>query len=119
MATSCKWSLIWILPNLFFSYLSVGFTDGSKNPDCIGFTKFYYIGGCDQDARIDRLWLSTDEKMHKLECPIATTDGGAVVGCGLLLNSKNEWAVFFTVNGNLLGKLLLTHKQLMIYIFLL
>jgi hypothetical protein len=29
---------------------------------------------------------------------------GDVMGCGILLNSKNELAIFFTANGILLGK---------------
>jgi hypothetical protein len=29
----------------------------------------------------------------------------SVIGCGILLNSENQLAVFFTLNGILLGKL--------------
>jgi hypothetical protein len=53
-----------------------------------------------------RCWLSGKE--HKLECPIGTIDAGNTVGCGILLNSMNEWAVFLTLNGILTGKLLVT-----------
>jgi hypothetical protein len=28
---------------------------------------------------------------------------GAMIGCGLLLNPKNEWAIFFTAQGILMG----------------
>jgi hypothetical protein len=43
-----------------------------------------------------------------MECPAGAIDRGDVIGSGLLLNSKNELAAFFTLNGILLGKLLLT-----------
>jgi hypothetical protein len=54
-------------------------------------------------------WLAG--KQHKFEHPRpngAIVTGG-VFGCGLLLNPKNELAVFFTLNGNLLGKLLVVY----------
>jgi hypothetical protein len=92
--------------NLFSSrwYSSVGFTDGSEIPaGCVGDSPNSY--GIDID-RYDKgtLWLSGKE--HKLECPTGVIAKGDVFGCGLLLNSKNELAVFFTLDGNILGKLL-------------
>jgi hypothetical protein len=35
---------------------------------------------------------------------------GDVMGCGILLNSKNELAIFFTANGILMGKHLLSRN---------
>jgi hypothetical protein len=109
--------------NLSFGYYSVGFTDGS-NP-----VAGRYVGGSPNSYGISEkrgCWLSGKE--HKLECPcgaiaggrvagqkhnfdrpIGSFDAGDVFGSGLLLNSKNELAVFFTVNGILLGKLLLIY----------
>jgi hypothetical protein len=49
-------------------------------------------------------------KQHKLEYPTGEFNGGAVVGCGLLLNSKNELAIFFSWNGRPLGKLIVPHN---------
>jgi hypothetical protein len=43
-----------------------------------------------------------------LECPLGPIGEGDIIGCGLFLNSKDELAIFFTLNGILLGKLLLT-----------
>jgi hypothetical protein len=56
-------------------------------------------------------WLSG--KTHELQSNEAFDAGGTVFGCGLLLNSKNELAVFFTHNGILMGKfkLLLTENK--------
>jgi hypothetical protein len=90
-------------------WYSVGFTVGSKPPAdrLVGYsTNSYGIAG--YSGINNSLWLSG--KKHKLECPIEViASSGDVVGCGLLLNSKNELAVFFTLNGILLGKLFLTH----------
>jgi hypothetical protein len=55
-------------------------------------------------------WLSGKEHEFECQCPIEEIAEGSVLGCGLLLNSKNKLAVFFTVNGTLLGKLPLTHE---------
>jgi hypothetical protein len=97
-------------PTILFSrygYTSVGFTDGNKTANCtVRFSPNYY--GIDANvAKIDSFWLSGKE--HELECPTGFIAGTNVFGSGLLLNSRNELAVFFTLNGNLLGKLLLTH----------
>jgi hypothetical protein len=83
----------------------VGFTDGSKPP-----AGRVELDGSPNSYGIERsfdnsLWLSG--KKHKLECPNENIDKGSVLGCGLLLNSNNELAFFFTVDGILLGKLLL------------
>jgi hypothetical protein len=95
----------------------IGFTDGSEPPAyCVDFDvhspNSYAIEGFDNYYD---LWLSG--KPHKLECPLGPIGEGDVVGCGLLLDSKDELAIFFTLNGILLGnKLLLTHIiKLMIY----
>jgi hypothetical protein len=50
-------------------------------------------------------------KQHKFERPAGAIDSSEdIVGCGILLNSKNELSVFFTLDGTLIGKLLLiTH----------
>jgi hypothetical protein len=42
--------------------------------------------------------------VHHLEYPTGLIGEVAVFGCGLLLNSKNELAVFFTHKGLLMGK---------------
>jgi hypothetical protein len=104
--------------NLFsrFGYSSFGFTDGSKpagyvaySPSCVsvgGSPNSYGIDGydCGAAAKEYSCWLSG--KKQKMENPFRAIAGGDVLGSGLLLNSKNELAVFFTVNGILLGKLL-------------
>jgi hypothetical protein len=87
----------------FFSNFSigngtVGFSDGNAGCDYTS-TNSYVIASDDY-----YYWLSG--MPHKWECPIRAIDLRSVVGCGLLLNSKNELAVFFTVNGILCGKLL-------------
>jgi hypothetical protein len=83
--------------------------DGSKPGGIGGSPNSYGIVGYDFGACNcnDSLWLSGKE--HELKCPIGTIAGAKVIGCGLLLNSKNELAVFFTVDGILLGKLFLIH----------
>jgi hypothetical protein len=89
------------------SYGNVGFSDGKAGG--FGPANSYAIA---RDGGTYGYSLSGKE--HKLECPIQAIDAGAVVGCGLLLNSMNELAVFFTVNGILCGKLHVTHHNLMI-----
>jgi hypothetical protein len=100
--------------NLFSSHWNswFGFTDGGKPvhrvevsgpPNSYGIQNSYGIEG--HGSKIDTLWLSGKE--HKLECPTKVIAVGEVVGSGLMLNSRNEWVVFFTRNGILLGKLLL------------
>jgi hypothetical protein len=100
-----------------FPCFSAGFTDGSKpgaaadglvggSPNCYGIAK--------QDAKFYGYWLSG--KGHDLECQIPSGSidagpGATVVGCGILLNAKNELAVFFTLDGILIGKLLMTHHN--------
>jgi hypothetical protein len=87
---------------------TVGFTDGSKPAYSVGCTpNSYGITGydCGFGANNRGLWLSG--KMRKLECASGFSSAGAeaeVIGAGLLMNSQNELAVFFTRNGNLLGK---------------
>jgi hypothetical protein len=39
---------------------------------------------------------------------------GDVMGCGILLNSKNELAIFFTANGILMGKHLICCEEISI-----
>jgi hypothetical protein len=88
---------------------TVGFTDGSKPAYSIGRApNSYGITGYDCTAGIRCLWLSG--KMHQLECATGFSAGPEVIGAGLLMNSQNELAVFFTRNRNLLGKLILTHS---------
>jgi hypothetical protein len=96
---------------IFSSYwCSAGFTDGSEPPfNTVGsYPNSYGIAGYGGHKETF-IWLSGKE--HELECPTGFIKPGDVFGCGLLLNSKNEFelAVFFTVNGILLGKLLLGH----------
>jgi hypothetical protein len=94
-----------------FKYSSVGFTDGGipidyedehvgRFPNSYGLVGNAKTYGC----RLAGKW-------HAFESPIQACDLGAVFGCGILLNSKNELAVFFTLNGTLLGKLLVTSNK--------
>jgi hypothetical protein len=46
------------------------------------------------------------EDAIKPECKWDAREGGNVAGCGLLLNSKNQLAIFGTLNGILLGQFL-------------
>jgi hypothetical protein len=93
-----------ILPVFFsISYGNIGFSDGKGGQFCS--TNLYAIA---RDGGTYGYWLSG--KKHKLESPIRAIDAGDVVGCGLMLNSKNELAVFFTVNGILCGKLIVIHN---------
>jgi hypothetical protein len=47
-------------------------------------------------------------KKHPVEWPdgviVPWDDQGGVIGCGLLLNPKNELSIFFTINGILMGQ---------------
>jgi hypothetical protein len=86
-----------------FSFDSVGFSSGDAGSQYAS-TNSYAIK---HNFPTYDYWLSG--KQHKFEHPVDPIKSGAVVGCGLLLNSKNQLAVFFTRNGLLLGKLLLTH----------
>jgi hypothetical protein len=93
--------------NNFFSsennYL-IGFADGSKplatylgdSPNSYGIVAKNYVCWC---------WLWGEEHEHELDHPIGSISAGDVFGSGLMLNSKNELAIFFTFNGILLGKL--------------
>jgi hypothetical protein len=88
-----------IFPN--FSIGTVGLSDGNAGSGYSS-TNSYAIAHHNY-----RYWLSG--MPYQLEDPIRAIEGD-VVGCGLLLNSKNELAVFFTVNGILRGKLIVTHN---------
>jgi hypothetical protein len=66
----------------------------------------YSSNGCECD------WLIYDE-YHPFQCfeeaiksewKWAAREGGTVAGCGLLLNSKNQLAIFGSLNGILLGQ---------------
>jgi hypothetical protein len=62
---------------------------------------FYYIDGCRLDG-----------EYHRFELPEGATrpeekDYGNVYGCGLVLDPDNKLAIFFTLNGNLFGELVL------------
>jgi hypothetical protein len=46
---------------------------------------------------------------QKCEYSIEFIDSAKLAGCGILLNSKNQLAIFFTLNGILLGELSMTH----------
>jgi hypothetical protein len=81
--------------------LSVGFTDGSiPVPAVDGF------GGSPNSygiAQNNSFWLSG--KKYQWNDSIRTSGTReTVLGCGILLNSKNKLAVFFTQNGILKGK---------------
>jgi hypothetical protein len=81
----------------------VGFSDG--NDGFFDSTNSYAIRR--NDSSYNEYWLSG--KQHKVEHPVALAVRD-VVGSGLLLKSTNELAVFFTLNGKLLGKLLATQN---------
>jgi hypothetical protein len=88
--------------------VSAGFSDGnaseldSKNLFAI---KRYHSDN-DNYTCYNNYWIFGEQ--HKFVKGPAKAVPGDVVGSGLLLNSKNEWVVFFTLNGLLLGKCLLT-----------
>jgi hypothetical protein len=82
---------------------SVGFTDGNQSSGPVGASPNCYgipMSGTD---------YSLSGKQHKFEHPVNPIDNQNI-GCGLLLNPKNELAVFFTVDGALLGISLLIHN---------
>jgi hypothetical protein len=60
-------------------------------------------------CRRDYCYLGNN-KEHYFEWPNGAIEPewnngkGDVVGCGILMNSKNEWAIFFTGNGILMGQ---------------
>jgi hypothetical protein len=94
--------------NFFCSleYFSIGFTDGNK-PDApadllgIGGSLNSNSYGLDPSNSFD---CYLDGRHHPLEYQTGPVGVGSVFGCGLLINSKNELAVFFTHNGILMGK---------------
>jgi hypothetical protein len=51
------------------------------------------------------------EDAIKPEWKWAAREGGNVAGCGLLLNSKNQLAIFGTLNGILLGQFPFSHDD--------
>jgi hypothetical protein len=91
--------------NKFFcslEFFSVGFTDGNKPVDDLmgvgDVPNSYGLNPCnDMNSMLAG-------RVHKLECPTWPIHSVAIFGCGLLLNSKNELAVFFTHKGLLMGK---------------
>jgi hypothetical protein len=109
------WSVIFPLYSFlgFYSIFSqfrpflIGLSDGNI-PDSVylGWTPNSY--GMRDDFKC--CWLSNKE--HAFEWPNGVkpkwTCLGAVVGCGLVLNTKNELAIFFTGNGFLLGKFIIS-----------
>jgi hypothetical protein len=55
-------------------------------------------------------WLAGE--VHRFELPEGAVkpemeENGNVVGCGLVLDPDNEMAIFFSLNGKLLGELML------------
>jgi hypothetical protein len=78
----------------------------SQSITCLLGIEYGSSKGCECD------WLIYDE-YHPFECfedaikpewKWAAREGGNVAGCGLLLNSKNQLAIFGTLNGILLGQ---------------
>jgi hypothetical protein len=84
--------------------VSAGFSDGNAG---VHASTNSYAMNTENNINYD-YWLSGIR--HIFEHPVRATNSGDVVGCGLLLNSKNKWAVFFTFNGVLLGELLVFHS---------
>jgi hypothetical protein len=77
--------------------------DGNRLP---GHSPKFYSSHC----RPDYCYLG-DHKEHHFEWPNGVIEPewnsygkGDVVGCGILMNSKNEWTIFFTGNGVLMGQ---------------
>jgi hypothetical protein len=59
----------------------------------------------------DRCWLAGEH--HRLQLPEGVVRpkwkcNGNVFGCGLVLDPKDKLAIFFTLNGKLLGELVYT-----------
>jgi hypothetical protein len=84
---------------------SVGFTDGVRDK-----LAAHYVGYTPNSYGIGLYGCRLSGKPHNLERSVTPIEQGTVFGCGIFLNSKNELAVFFTRNGELLGKLLAPHK---------
>jgi hypothetical protein len=76
----------------------MGFTDGSK--------PHFPVGGSPNSYSIAHDSLRLSGEKQDLDWPKGVIDGANAIGSGLLLNSKNELAVFFTFNGILRGKLI-------------
>jgi hypothetical protein len=53
-----------------------------------------------------------------IDAPKLKGSGDNVFGCGLLLllDSKDEWAIFFTLNGNLIGEFLFARIEIEIWL---
>jgi hypothetical protein len=80
----------------------VGFTNGEKPADdLMGIGDVPNSFGLNPCNHMD---CTLEGTVHELEYPTWPIDSVAVFGCGLLLNSKNELAVFFTHKGLLMGK---------------
>jgi hypothetical protein len=92
-----------------FRLNSVGFSDGNAGSHYASTNSYAIQRYGLSDVDYNDYWLSG--KQHKFEHPVPVgNNAGDVIGSGLLLNSNNELAVFFTQNGQLLGKLLGTHN---------
>jgi hypothetical protein len=93
-----------------FSKFYVGLSNGNISDDGQLITEnrnYYYFGNGDDHCTLD-------ENEHIFEWqdwtmqPEWNGDGdGDVIGCGLVLNPNNQLAIFFTVNGILMGQFLL------------
>jgi hypothetical protein len=95
--------------------LRIGFSDGSiPEGEYVGHcTNSYSITyGFYYDLNKDYCWISG--KKHDIEWPEGVIKPewnepkiGDVYGCGLLLSPDNELAIFFTLNGILIGQFFL------------
>jgi hypothetical protein len=60
---------------------------------------------------LDKYWIAGEQ--HRFELPEGAdrprpkNDGTDVYGCGLVLDPEDKVAIFFTLNGQLLGELML------------
>jgi hypothetical protein len=91
-----------------FSRYYVGLSNGNISDDgqWIPPTQSYYYFGSGSD------YCTLDKNKHIFEWPNGTIKPiwngrrGDIIGCGLVLSPNNQLAIFFTLNGILLGQFL-------------